>query len=94
MVTLDFGGNAIFDKPIKITIPVNGITSTSIQADHGNGPTTDGLTTDPHAICSNGIADPSYNKNLITTIDDTVTIYSCAASKFIAYTQEDSPSNP
>jgi len=91
VVTLEFNGAAIFNHPIQIVIPVSaGVTSASVKADHGSGLTFDGLTTDANAICTEGLATPTYTGTPIIAVDNTITIYSCAASSFIAYTHTSS----
>jgi hypothetical protein len=67
-------------------IPVSADGSYHVVADHGNGLTTDGLTTDPNAICSGSLAIPAYTGNTISSSGDAVMIYSCSASNFMAYT--------
>ena len=94
VVTLSFGGTAIFSKPIAITIPVAGTGPYAVEANHGEGLTFSGLTTQENATCTGDIADPAYTGTPISVQDNSVTIYSCAASDFIAYTPATTPSTP
>lgn len=75
-----------FSKPIKIEISVPSYTKSTIPVlvKHGGSSTftTTGLTNNPNATCTNGIASsPSSTANVVGGV---ATIYSCAASTFTA----------
>lgn len=95
VVKLDFSfiGGALFSKPVKIVIPVSWITSAKIRADHGAWLTKLWLTRSANATCISGKANYSdeYDGWDITVTNNSVTIYTCAASTFIAYTTYSAP---
>ena len=84
-----FVGGATFSRPIKIIIPVNSTSSVYVRANHNDGAwlTTAGLTTSPTATCNAGIASAPYDGSLVATVNKTITMYTCAASTFVAYTE-------
>jgi len=90
VVNLDFSffWGAQFSKPVKIVIPVSVITPVKIRADHRDGLwlTTGGLTRSSTAICTSGVANYQYDGGDVLVNGGTVTIYTCAASTFVAYT--------
>ncbi|MCX6823335.1 MAG: S-layer homology domain-containing protein [candidate division SR1 bacterium] len=94
VVNLNFNvvGGAIFSKPVKIIIPVIGTTPTYVRIQHDgvSGLTTLGLTRSATSNCAGGLSDDPYNGGTITVSNNTVTIYTCRASTFVAYT---TPSN-
>lgn len=89
-----FVGGATFSRPIKIIIPLSSNSSVSIKANHNDGVwlTTAGLTTSPTATCNAGIASVPYDGSLLTAVNKSVTIYTCAASTFVAYSTQTSSS--
>ena len=87
---IEFGISGIglnFSRPIKVEIPVTGVTTSTItvKVKHGGTSTfvTTGLTNDPTATCTNGI--PSISSNIATVSAGVATIYTCSASTFTAY---------
>ncbi len=99
VVNLNFNvvGGATFSKPVKIIIPVIWTTPTYVRIQHDGVSwlTTLGLTRLATATCVWWIAnDPyAYDGWTINVIDNTVTIYTCRASTFVAYTTPSSSSN-
>jgi hypothetical protein len=89
VVNLDFSfvGGAFFSQPVKITIPVS-VASASVGVDHrdGNWLGTIGLTLSATATCTSWVASAPYTGSPITSVNGTITIYTCAASTFVAYT--------
>ncbi len=89
---LEFGISNVglnFSKPVKIQIPVPGYTSSTITVKVKHGGTssyvTTGLTNNPNATCMNGVA---TSPSEIATVElGTATIYTCAGSTFVAYTE-------
>jgi hypothetical protein len=89
---LEFGISNVglnFSKPVKIQIPVPGYTSSTIavKVKHGGTSTyvTTGLTNTPSATCTNGVA--SSPSATATVSNGVATIYTCAGSTFVAYTE-------
>lgn len=89
---LEFGISNVglnFSKPVKIQIPVPGYTSSTIavKVKHGGTNTyvTTGLTNLSTATCSNGVA--SSPSAVATVALGIATIYTCAGSTFVAYTE-------
>lgn len=89
---LEFGISNVglnFSKPVKIQIPVPGYTSSTIaiKVKHGGTNTyvTTGLTNSPTATCMNGIA--SSPSAVATVVSGIATIYTCAGSTFVAYSE-------
>lgn len=87
-----FIGWAVFSKPVEIVIPVSGIPSAKVRADHWAWLTTLGLTRVATATCTSGVASAPYDGTEISVIHNTITIYTCAASTFVAYTPYTPPS--
>jgi hypothetical protein len=56
----DANGNAFFDKPIEINIPIKDTNTYFAKVDHGNGATFEGLTLDPNSSCTNGVSNSPY----------------------------------
>ncbi|MEI6672656.1 MAG: hypothetical protein WCL02_04965 [bacterium] len=54
--------------------------------------TTLGLTRVATATCTSGVASAPYDGTEISVIHNTITIYTCAASTFVAYTPYTPPS--
>jgi hypothetical protein len=97
VAAIDFGIPGIklnFSQPIRVDVPVPGVTSSTILMKikhHGDSSFgTSGLTNSPSATCSNGVASPA--SNVATVSSEIATIYSCSASEFVAYTQTSSSS--
>lgn len=95
---VEFGISSVglnFDKPIKVEIPVSGVSAStiSIKVKHGGSSVfvTTGLTNNASATCTNGI--PSVGSNIATVSAGVATIYSCAASTFVAYSTATPPSS-
>lgn len=89
---LEFGISNVglnFSKPVKIQIPIPGYTSSTIaiKVKHGGTNTyvTTGLTNLDTAICTNGVA--SSPSAVATVSNGVATIYTCAGSTFVAYTE-------
>ncbi len=87
---VEFGISSVglhFDKPIKVEIPVPGVTASTItvKVKHGGSSSyvTTGLTNSSSATCTSGV--PSVASNVATVTNGVATIYSCAASTFVAY---------
>ena len=73
-----------------MVIPVPaGLTTVRVGVNHGGGVVFAGLTTNPAATCSGGavVAPNAYNGSDLTVVNNTVTIYACGASTFVAYTE-------
>jgi hypothetical protein len=89
---LEFGISNVglnFSKPVKIQIPVPGYTSSTITVKVKHGGTssyvTTGLTNSPTATCTNGVAS---SPSAVATVEFGIaTIYTCAGSTFVAYTE-------
>lgn len=84
--------NLYFSTPVLITIPVPGIvpgTTVSIGALHGSSTSlsSTSLSTDSAASCSAGVASPAASTATVAS-DNTITLYTCAASKFFAYSSD------
>lgn len=77
-----------FSKPIRIDIPVSGITAStmSIRVKHPGSATfvTTGLTNDPNSTCTSGVS--SVPSATATVSNFIATIYTCSASTFVATT--------
>jgi hypothetical protein len=89
---LEFGISNVglnFSKPVKIQIPVPGYTSSTIavKVKHGGTNTyvTTGLTNLDTATCTNGVA--SSPSAVATVSLGIATIYTCAGSTFVAYSE-------
>ncbi len=89
---LEFGlsGTGLqFSRPIKIEIPLSGYSWATIPVKVKHGGTsvyvTTGLTNTPNSSCTNGI--PSSPSALATVSGGFATIYTCAASTFVTYTE-------
>lgn len=87
---VEFGISSVglnFDTPIKVEIPVPGVTTSTISVKVKHGGTssfvTTGLTNSSSATCAGGL--PSVSSNVATVTNGVATIYSCAASTFVAY---------
>ena len=87
---VEFGISSVglhFDKPNKVEIPVPGVTASTItvKVKHGGSSSyvTTGLTNSSSATCTSGV--PSVASNVATVTNGVATIYSCAASTFVAY---------
>ena len=79
-----------FTSPKVVRIPVNTTWDVLIKVRH-NGETdfsTNWLTTDSGATCSNWVATPAYTWTPITPNGWYVEIYTCSASTFVAYTEK------
>ena len=76
-----------FSKPVMITFPVanqtNG-TTVAVSVRHGSDPvlSTSMLTNDPQATCTAGL--PSTQASGFVVVNNTITLYTCAASTFVA----------
>jgi hypothetical protein len=72
-----------------VQIPVSGYTGTTIpvKVKHGGTSTfvTTGLTNNPNATCTNGVS--SSPSATATVSGGLATIYTCAASTFVTYTE-------
>jgi hypothetical protein len=83
------GTGLYFSRPIKIQIPVSGYSGTTIpvRVKHGGTSTyvTSGLTNNPNSTCTNGVS--SSPSAIATVRGGFATIYTCAASTFVAYTE-------
>jgi hypothetical protein len=97
---IEFGKSGIpllFSKPVQVQFSLSGTsytgTTIEVKVKHAGESTftTDGLTNNSGATCSNGIA--SSGTNIGTVSFNTVTIYTCAASTFTAVTP-DGAQNP
>ncbi len=96
VVNVDFSflGGALFSKPVKIVIPVSGIASAKVRADHhdGHGLVFKWLTLYSTWTCSSGIPSDQYDgADILVSDGGTITIYTCAASTFVAYTPYSPP---
>lgn len=98
VAALEFGipvTNLHFSQPIQVNIPVSGYSASTIQIQvkhHGDSSFgTSGLTATSSDTCSNGIA--GTPSNIATVSGWIATIYSCAASQFVAYTPAASSSS-
>ncbi len=83
-----FGSGSIsflFSKPIRVDIPVPGVSdgSIDIRTDHGSGFVTTGLTNSATATCSSN-GTPSPESAVATVSSEVATIYTCLASTFAA----------
>jgi hypothetical protein len=92
VAAIDFGIPGIklnFSQPVQVDIPVPGITTSTIRIKikHSGDSSfnASGLTNDPAATCSNGVASPA--SDLASVSASIATIYSCSASEFVAYTK-------
>lgn len=86
--------NLYFSKPVKIQIPVNTTdTTVKVFAKHAwiSGYQTYSLTNIYTSNCNNGYASP--NSNVASVSNGIATIYTCAASDFIATTTISTPSS-
>jgi hypothetical protein len=72
---------------VKIDIPVIGYSGSTIAVKVRHGGTSDfvttGLTNNPDATCMNGVS--SIPSNIALVSNNLATIYTCAASTFVAY---------
>ena len=93
VVDLNFVGGAEFSKPIKIDIPVVGVSSVYIKANHGLWFGLVWLTTNPNATCTAWIASSAYAGGVISVVSGKATIYTCSASSFAAYNVSTPASN-
>lgn len=83
------GTGLYFSRPIKIQIPVPGYSGStiSVKVKHGGTSTyvTTGLSNDPNSTCTSGIS--SSPSAIATVSGGLATIYTCAASVFVGYTE-------
>jgi hypothetical protein len=86
---LTSGSGLQFSKPIKVEIRLSGYSGSTIPVLVKHGGTTayvtSGLTNNPASTCTAGI--PSSPSAIATVTGSVATIYSCAASTFVAYTE-------
>ncbi len=89
VVDISFWNGARFSQPIKIVIPVPaGLATAYVKVNHGWWATFAGLSASASATCMSGLATTlAYNGEQIAVFNNTVTIYSCSASQFVAYTE-------
>jgi hypothetical protein len=96
---IEFGKSGtplLFSKPVRVEFSLSGTsytgTTIEVKVKHAGESTftTAGLTNNSGATCSNGLA--STGTNIGTIVENTVTIYTCAASTFAAVTP-DGPQN-
>ena len=84
---------AVFNKPVALRIPVNTASDVIVKVKHAWDTNfwTVWLTLDPEASCTNWVADPAYTGTpfSVTTVwtNHFAVIYTCQASKFVAYTE-------
>lgn len=87
---VEFGTSGVglhFSKPIRIDIPVSGVSASTIgvKVKHSGSSVFDttGLTNDASTTCTAGV--PSSASSTASVSAGVATIYSCAASTFVAY---------